>query len=77
MLTRARRSPTISLRAWNPVSRSHPPSATDVLILPIVTAGALEPALKLYERSKAGGIDRAEQNIRNVSLRFRARCFPA
>ena len=32
-----------------------------------VAAGNLRPALKLYEKSVTLGIERAEQNVRNVS----------
>jgi hypothetical protein len=34
------------------------------------TANNLEPALKLYEKAQKGGIDRAAQNIRNVSAKI-------
>lgn len=68
-----RRSPIISLRVWNPVRRAQFTSSSlaDPTLMNRslrIAAGALEPALKLYERSKSGGIDRAEQNIRNVRV---------
>jgi len=36
-------------------------------------ADNLETALKMYERAKKGGIDRAAQNIRNVGAKILAK----
>lgn len=33
-------------------------------------ADNLEPALALYERSAAGGVERAQQNVRNISAKI-------
>jgi uncharacterized protein YggU (UPF0235/DUF167 family) len=36
----------------------------------LLLANNLEPALKLYEKAQKGGIERAAQNIRNVSAKI-------
>jgi len=40
-------------------------------------ADNLETALKMYERAKKGGIDRAAQNIRNVGAKILAKAQKA
>ena len=50
---------------------------TNVMQVANVSADNLETALKMYERAKKGGIDRAAQNIRNVGAKILAKAQKA
>nr|ODN85323.1 hypothetical protein L203_04931 [Cryptococcus depauperatus CBS 7841] len=45
---------------------------SQVLITVLDTAGNLEQALTLYRKAESGGIDRASQNLRNISAKIMA-----